>query len=514
MPRSPRQDRNRIFFRRTARAAIGAAGVLGVLAAWLAAKRPAHQRPTIVAEPTATATAAPQELERPAKPAVPPALRWLAIGGGADPVSNQVSIAQNVAMARDVLGLGGWVLFAGGAGRSPVLQLDDELHADPLIDWLGRVLDPRGGRDAGYEEAPVLSDGPATEEVVWDVLSAALDDELAGPLTIYLAAHGDRGDEPKQGFVQLWGGWALGVDTLAAALDDAKRPVRLIVSACFAGGFADVIFQHASASAGAAAGTRCGFFASTWDRPANGCDPDPERGRQEGYSIHFLEALRGQDRAGAKASDIDLDRDGRVSFYEAHTRARIASRSIDVPTTTSERWLRHAAPLGGPHVQVSLPEEAAVVAALERRLALGGDAAAAARLAELEERLAAAEAELEAREEAAEAQRAALRTALLERWPLLDDPWHPRFAAVLRDQRAAIVAFLEQAPENKAWHEARMAADRAGAAASDLEVKHATVARLARAYETIVLAGQLAAAGGDGWARYQALLACERGTSD
>src|SRR4029453_14151341 len=99
-----------------------------------------------------------------------------------------------------------------------------------------------------------------------------------------------------------------------------------------------VVSPQANPPGGAAPGNRCGFFASTWDRPANGCDPDPERGRQEGYSLHFLEAPRGQDRAGAPVAGLDLDGDGKVSLLEAHTRARIASRSLDVPPPTSERW--------------------------------------------------------------------------------------------------------------------------------------------------------------------------------
>src|SRR4029077_2773259 len=101
---------------------------------------------------------------------------------------------------------------------------------------------------------------------------------------------------------------------------------------------------------GPAGSVRCGLFASTWDREASGCDPDPDRREQESYPLHFLHALRAEDRDGhpLNRDDLDLDHDGTISLLEAHTRARIMDASIDVPTTTSERWLRGVAPASGP----------------------------------------------------------------------------------------------------------------------------------------------------------------------
>jgi hypothetical protein len=117
------------------------------------------------------------------------------------------------------------------------------------------------------------------------------------------------------------------------------RPVRVVLTSCFSGGFAELAFAGADAGKRELAAGRCGLFAATAEREASGCDPNPDRAAQEGYGLHFLQALQGRDRAGAVAA-IDLDGDGKVSLLEAHARARIASAGIDVPTSTSERWLR------------------------------------------------------------------------------------------------------------------------------------------------------------------------------
>src|SRR5690606_5691260 len=114
------------------------------------------------------------------------------------------------------------------------------------------------------------------------------------------------------------------------------------------------------------------------DLPASGCDPNPDRAAQEGYGLHFLHALRGEDRYGRPlgAEHIDFDGDGRISLLEAHTRVRIASAGGEVPVTTSERWLREVtADLDpdGPRAAFDLPEERAVITALGEATGLGAN---------------------------------------------------------------------------------------------------------------------------------------------
>jgi hypothetical protein len=440
-------------------------------------------------------------------------VRWIAVGGGAEPRSGQVSLEQDVALARSVFGPAGVILFGGGRDALSVQVLRGKANGDPLLRDLGDLLDPREGRDASYRRSSLPIDGPAGRADVTAALRAALaqgDD----PLLVYMALHGEQGETARDNEVDLWGGSTLSVADLATLLDRAPplRQVRLVVASCFSGGFANLAFAAADSERGPAPTPRCGLFASEWNRESSGCDPNPDRRAQEGFSVYFLHALRGEDRAGKPlpVAEIDYDGDGRVSLLEAETRVRIASRSIDVPNTTSERWLRQVAPAAGPSREVSLPEDDAVIRALGEQLGLRGAAAVRKRAEKIDAKLNAIDDEL-SDQESREAERyGALRAALLGRWPVLDDPWHPDFPATLSEHRAAIRDFLRASPQARAYREADEKLDRLWQRHDQVSSASALVRRLQRAHENRILAGRLRAAGGPNWSYYQRLLTCER----
>src|SRR5690606_6693955 len=130
------------------------------------------------------------------------------------------------------------------------------------------------------------------------------------------------------------------------------------------------VFDEADESLGPAESVHCGLFATTAEDEASGCDADPDRARQEGFGVHFLSALRGLGRDGAPLERADLDGDGAVSLLEAHAHARVAGASIDVPTLTSERFLRYAVPDAIEDRPGDDPVEAYVVESLSRALGL------------------------------------------------------------------------------------------------------------------------------------------------
>jgi hypothetical protein len=458
---------------------------------------------------------APRPDRAPAPPADPEALRarladarWLAVGGGAWPEATQVQIEQDVGLAAQVFGDGGVVLFGAGPD-APVVQVQHDLPRDPLGTALAELFAPRGGRDASYRAPAIPVDAEATAAGVLEALGTATAAPGA-PLLVFLAGHGDIGETPRDNSVSLWAASRIGVGELAQTLDGARRPVRLVVTTCFSGGFAELAFADADEAAGAA-GDRCGLFASTWDLEASGCDPNPDRSAQQGYAIHFLNALRQRDREGAPLplAELDLDGDGRVGLLDAHTRVRIASDGADVPTTTSERWLRAHAPTSGPEVALELPEEDAVVAALGPRLGIAGDAAGT-RLASIEAEIAAADAEVERTTGLEDAAFRLAAAELLARWPVLDDPWHPEFATTFRGQRPQIEEFLRASARYAEYLEAREAAAIAHGRRADLTATAAPVERLARAIENQEQARRLAGQGGAAFETWQRLRACER----
>lgn len=438
--------------------------------------------------------------------------RWIAVGGGAWPEATQVQIEQDIGLAADVLAAPGVVLFGAGAG-APVVQVQrPAAERDPVGTALADLFAPRGGRDATYRVPAIVVDAEATAERVIDSLARATA-RGRDPLLVFIAGHGEQGEAPRDNFVSLWAGSSITAAQLAATLDRGRRPLRLVVTTCFSGGFAELAFTAADEAKGATITDRCGLFASTWDLEASGCDPNPDRGAQQGYALHFLDALRGRDREGnaLALATLDHDGDGVVGLLDAHTRVRIASEGADVPTTTSERWLRARAPTAGAQADVATPEEDAVIRALGERLGFAGhDDAAVADLDALEREIAGEDAAVERTGATEDATYRAAAAELLARWPILDDPWHPEFATLFRGQRSAIGEHLERSTHYAAYVAAREAAGLAQSRRGDLTAQAAPIERLVRALESKALARRLAAVGGDAFATWERLRACER----
>ncbi len=438
---------------------------------------------------------------------------WIAAASGAVPELNQVSIEQDIALAAEVLGPGGRVLFGAGPGTPTVQVLAPAAAPDPVLQALGELFSPRGGRDLRYRPTTLNNAEPATAASLLDALDHAV---ASGrdPLVVYLAGHGNLGETPRDNTISLWAQSELTATDLAATFDRTSRPVRLVMTTCFSGGFAEIVFRGADQAQGPSPHERCGLFAAPWDLEATGCDPNPDRAAQDGYGLHFLNALRGRDRQGTPLpiGALDFDGDRHISLLEAHTRARIASTTADVPTSTTERWLRHAAPQRGPQLEVDLPEEAAVIEALAARLDLvGRESEAYLELQRLGDDLEALSRHLEQAQLTEDDAYRHATAELLARWPVLDDPWHPAQAELLRTERRSIVEHLETSERYAAYQTARREVDRLGQRLWDLRERSAPYERLTRALDNRRLAARLHARGGADWATFERILACERG---
>jgi hypothetical protein len=334
------------------------------------------------------------------------------------------------------------------------------------------------------------------------------------PLLVFGATHGERGNEPRENSISLWGGWPVTVTDVAELLDrvPSARPTRFVITACYGGGFAELAFTAAEPKRGPRSPDTCGLFAAPWDDEASGCDPNPDRRAQESYSIHFLHALEGKDRNDrVRLAEIDIDGDGQVSLLEAHTWARKEARSFDVPTTTSERYLRSVtrekdrAPLD----PLSAPEEVAVVKKLGADLELDDEAKARAQVAELERILVDAQNLVREAQEAEEDTFHALRIALLERFPLLEHPWEQRTQALIEHEQPALLYWLLDSELAEAHEQALRELDEAIVQEDGVRVERARVLRLLRAFETLRLASALKKQGGKSYEHYRALRRCE-----
>lgn len=470
-------------------------------------------RASFAVPPPPTASLAPEHVHEPrassarADPAPP---RYIAIGGGSTPEYTEVSLEQDMLLARQVLPAPGVMFFAGGSDAVSVRSTNPLADSNSLLARLGDLFSPRAGRQSQYRKTQLAAAATTLaniEQALVRALSTGKD-----PLMVYIAAHGEQGEHARENYVDLWEGDALTVTHVAELHEAHPRPLRMLVASCYSGGFADLAFAAAEPAKGPSRAPRCGVFAGPWDRQTSGCDPNPDRGAQEGYSIHALHALLGEDRNGKPlpTEEIDFNADGRIGLLEAHTRARIASTSIDVPTTTSERFLREVEKKRGNPSAASLPEDAAVVAQLGKRLGLSTRAKAEQRWKELNAKLDALDERLDAADSTRDRAVNKLSGELLGRWPVLDDPYHAEFAATVQRNAKAITAVLDSSQEAVELNEAEAQVEAIDSQLRELEPQEAQVMRLLRAYETLSLAASLKARGGPNYSYYRTLLECER----
>jgi hypothetical protein len=438
-------------------------------------------------------------------------VRFLAIGGGPTPENNEVSLEQDIDLVRRALPGPGLVLFAGGSNSESVRELDPTPKGDSVKLALGELFAPRSGRQSRYR-APRFSAERATLENVEARLSAAFA-QGGEPLLVHIAAHGDQGPEARSNAVALWGGKSLSVAHLAELHEQHRRPLRLVATSCFSGGFAELAFARADArGARPAPVARCGLFAGTWDRETSGCDPNPDRRAQESYGLHFVLALSGKQKNGAalELRAADFDQDGKIGLLDAHTWASIEAISFDVPTTTSERWLRHATTGAAAADPALSPEAAAVTQRLGASLGLDTERAAEQRWTELAERINALNDSIDDAEDALGAREADEITLLLEQWPVLDDPFHPDFESTFDDHRRAIETALTASAEARARAEQSARTLALYEQLRGLQLEEARVLRVRRAYDTLHRAAALMKRGGASAKYYSSLLACER----
>ena len=131
-----------------------------------------------------------------------------------------------------------------------------------------------------------------------------------------------------------------------------QTPVVAMMAHCFSGSFANFIYEGGDPKRRVALQTRCGFFATVSTLPSVGCTPEVNEADYRDYSSSFFAGLSGRDpplgaalryRTGKTVASSDYNKDGRVSYAEAHAFAKVDEKSIDLPISTSEAWLQSKA---------------------------------------------------------------------------------------------------------------------------------------------------------------------------
>jgi hypothetical protein len=271
---------------------------------------------------------------KPLGAAASPETRFLVVAGGGAPAYNEIALEKNVRYFQRTLAHLGFdpaaasVYFANGQdGQATV-----------------RYLDLFGRERFKLPEIPHL-------------LGAATRDNVSGwfeqppsqpcPTFFYFTGHGALSRQnPDNNALILWGEDLLSVRELAQQLDrlPADQPFVTMMAQCYAGSFANLIYENGDPDRPVALQSRCGFFATIKTRPSVGCTPLVNEADYEDYSSSFFAGLSGLDRIGNPVPSADYDRSGTVSFAEAHAFSKVDAVTPDLPISTSEAWLQRQAP--------------------------------------------------------------------------------------------------------------------------------------------------------------------------
>lgn len=258
---------------------------------------------------------------------------FLVIGGGSSPCNNEIALEKNILYFQRTLRNFAYnpedagIFFANGNnGQTTVRYLDEqklEQYKAPTIPGL---------------------DGAATRRNLQSWLEQSQNTNKS--IFFYLTGHGGYNEkDPNNNSFDLWHRQSLTVKELATMLDRLPPQTSFVamMAQCYSGSFANLIYQGGNPKNPIALQTRCGFFATIKELPSLGCTPEVNEADYRDYSSSFFAGLSGISRTGEKVPSADYNQDGRVSYAEAHAFAKIDDKTIDLPISTSEAWLRNLA---------------------------------------------------------------------------------------------------------------------------------------------------------------------------
>lgn len=292
---------------------------------------------------------------------------FMVFAGGGAPSYNEIAIEKNVFYFQRTLKAlnqspqSTKIWFANGDdGRKTVRYMED---------------------DREKFKAPTVEpmEGPAT--LANFNLALEAEKEKTEPLFFYFTGHGSHNlkDENNNAMI-LWEESLVTVQSLTRQLDrmPPQKPFVSVMVQCYSGSFANLIYQAGNPKKGLAKHDRCGFFATVKSLPSVGCTPEVDEADYQDYSSSFFAGLSGVNRIGQKVASADYDRDGRISFREAHAFAKIDEKASDLPISTLEAWLQErltardrtqifAMPIAT-ILKTARPEQAQVVKSLAKSL--------------------------------------------------------------------------------------------------------------------------------------------------
>jgi Peptidase C13 family len=259
---------------------------------------------------------------------------FLVVGGGGAPSYNEIALEKNVLYFQRTLETMGYkpeevasILFANGNNGQATI----------------RYINPQRQQQFKVTEIKHLK-GAATISNFRRYIQKIRQKKDSKPLFIYFTGHGGKNSQDlNNNSFYMWHNQELSVKQFATILDKIpqERPIVVMMAQCFSGSFANMIYERGNPQGSIALQTRCGFFATIKSLPSVGCTPEVNEADYRDYSSSFFAGLSGRDRTGKNVASADYNKDGKISYAEAHAFAKVDEKTMDLPISTSESWLQN-----------------------------------------------------------------------------------------------------------------------------------------------------------------------------
>jgi hypothetical protein len=298
------------------------------------------------------------------------AQNFLVFGGGGAPSYNEIALEKNMLYFQRSLKQLGF-----SASDAPIYFANGTTGEKTV-----RYLDEKGDEQFKAPNVPNVQ-GASNIPNLQNWMAQAAKEKTTTPLFFYFSGHGGHNHiNEDNSSMWMWRDRELSVQNFTTMLDrlPQNKPFVTMMSQCYSGSFANLIYNGGDPNKGVALRTRCGFFATIKSQPSVGCTAEVNEADYRDYSSSFFAGLTGRDRIGRKVASADYNKDGRISYAEAHAYAKIDKFTTDLPVSTSEVWLQRQVSnptmqeqiLGqpiAPLAKIARPEQRFVIESLSRQ---------------------------------------------------------------------------------------------------------------------------------------------------
>ncbi|WP_228055583.1 C13 family peptidase [Lusitaniella coriacea] len=259
-------------------------------------------------------------------------LNFLVFAGGGAPHYNEIALEKNVLyFQRTLANLGeirdrAAIFFANGNdGQASIRYLNSQRQERFKVPNIPHLR------------------GAATIQNFQNWIETVIQQRDSRPIFFYFTGHGYKNEKNiDNNALIFWNEEYLSVQQFARQLErlPQKNPVVTVMAQCYSGSFANFIYEQGNPNLSVALQTRCGFFATIKTQPSVGCTAEVNEADYRDYSSSFFAGLSGISRTGETVPSADYNKDGKVSYAEAHSFAKIDEHTTDLPVSTSEVWLQ------------------------------------------------------------------------------------------------------------------------------------------------------------------------------